>query len=98
MGVVYRAQHATRGEVAVKVITGAYDELDLRRFVREARAGMAIAHENVVRVLDTGMHGGHPFIVLELAPGGSLAARLEANKRLPWRDVAGYGIAIARAF
>jgi WD40 repeat protein len=97
MGAVFKARHVGSGKlVAIKVMAGLLDETDVKRFLREAQAGASIEHENVIRVLETGRHEGTPFIVHELAEGGSLEARLLAAGRLPWRDAATIGAAIAR--
>jgi serine/threonine-protein kinase len=63
--------------VAVKLV---YTTLDPRReaatqkaFLKEARISAAIAHRNVVQILDFGLHEGQvPFMVMELLEGESL--------------------------
>jgi len=45
----------------------------LRRFISEGHALARIQHPNVVRVFDVGEAGGRPYLLLELASGGSLA-------------------------
>lgn len=62
---------------------GAADEDRSARLRREARAMAALGHAHVLRVLDIGEHDGRPFVVSELAPGGSLADRVEADGPLP---------------
>ncbi|HZV03266.1 MAG TPA: protein kinase, partial [Planctomycetota bacterium] len=86
MGAVYKARHVRSGTlVAVKVMAGLVNEVDAKRFLREAQAGLSVEHENVIRVLEAGRHEGHPFIAQELAEGGSLEARLEVAGKLSWR-------------
>src|SRR5437588_755559 len=51
----------------------AHDDRVRERFLREARIAARLAHQNVVRVYDTGEEQGRPFIVMELVDGESLA-------------------------
>lgn len=75
MGAVYRARQVDGGpDVAIKVL---HDELidqpDQReRFEREARALFGIEHPNVLHVLDFGIVGGMPYLVMELLEGQPL--------------------------
>ena len=79
MGSVWYAEHLTlRSPVAVKLITldGNCSEESAQRFLLEARAGAALRSPHVVQILDYGLHEGHPFLVMELLVGESLAAHL----------------------
>jgi serine/threonine protein kinase len=84
MGAVYET-HGTRGEpLAIKVILADVERREpeaLRRFVREARAAMAITSPHVVRVVDADADGAKrvPFIVMERLEGQDLAALLRAE-------------------
>ncbi len=79
MGEVYRA-HDTRlrRDVALKVLPSIRpaDPERLRRFEQEARAAAALNHPNILSVYDIGQHDGFPYIVMELVPGETLAARI----------------------
>lgn len=89
MGVVFRARDARLGrEVAVKVLKGANDQAEhLRRlFEREARATAQLLHPNIVTLHHVGEHEGHPYLVLELLRGESLAARLARRRRLAFDE------------
>jgi eukaryotic-like serine/threonine-protein kinase len=61
--------------VAVKLLGPglAGEPNNLVRFFREAQSVAGISHPNVVTVLDFGEHGARPYLVMEYAPGGSLA-------------------------
>ncbi|MDY3559466.1 serine/threonine protein kinase [Gemmata sp. JC673] len=75
MGNVFLAEHAVLGKrVAVKVLSDALrsDPGARKRFVREARAAAALAHPNVVTVLDADMAHDPPFLVMEHVDGLSL--------------------------
>ncbi len=78
MGTVYRAHDDLLGrDVAIKTLTSS-GELGIReRFVREARAIGAVHHPNILAVHDVGEQDGTPFLVMELAAGGSLRERIK---------------------
>jgi serine/threonine protein kinase len=93
MGDVFRARDTLlERAVALKLV----DVGDPRRreeiarnFLREARISAAIAHRNVVQILDFGTHGGSiPFIVMELLEGESLADVLGRGERLSFDWIA----------
>jgi tetratricopeptide (TPR) repeat protein len=99
MGVVHRARDARTGErAALKLLLPwASRDLELRaRFERETKAARAVSDPRVVRLLDSGEEGGEPFVVFELATGGSLAERVGREGPLPGREVAELGARIAR--
>ena len=90
MGSVYRA-HDTRRDraVALKVLHANLRDVarTRQRFVREAEAASRIDHARVIRVLDAGTSDtGLPFIVMELASGEPLSARVEREGELPVLD------------
>jgi serine/threonine protein kinase len=84
---VYRARDRRLGrDVAIKLLrkTGDAIDDDLRRlFAREARATAQLLHPNIVTLFHVGEHEGHPYLVLELLSGETLAARLARRGRLP---------------
>jgi tRNA A-37 threonylcarbamoyl transferase component Bud32 len=100
MGAVYRAVDETLGrQVAVKALRRelADDPTFLERFRREARAAAGLSHPGVAGVYDYGELGGQPFIVMELVEGETLAERLAARGRLPWREAFAIGEQVAAA-
>lgn len=77
MGVVYRAHHGDSGQVvALKVLRpelGQEPSL-VKRFHREVEALGAVAHPNLVKVLDSGTTEKHePWLAMELVEGLSLS-------------------------
>lgn len=77
--VVYRARdQATEREVAVKVLSShlLHDPDLLARFEREIKLAVKLEHPHIVPILDVGTEGDHPYIVMRLLSGGSLADRL----------------------
>jgi serine/threonine protein kinase len=66
------------------------DNDTVRRFVLEARtAGRIPAHPNIVTVYEAGIVEPHgvPFLAMELCPGESLRARIDARGAIPWPEV-----------
>ncbi|MDP2309005.1 MAG: protein kinase [Pseudomonadota bacterium] len=79
---VYRAMDATLGvERAVKVLRGEGEGIDAQRarLRAEARAMARVTHPNILRVYDVGTDEGHDFFVMELADGGTLQDRVDAE-------------------
>ncbi|HVS02447.1 MAG TPA: protein kinase [Thermoanaerobaculia bacterium] len=99
MGVVYRAQDSRLGrDVAVKVLPAAFtaDAERLARFEREARVLASLSHPNVAAIYEVGEEGGTHYLVMELARGETLAARL-ARGSIPAGEAIPLAIQIARA-
>lgn len=74
-GTVYRAvDPRTNDTVALKLLTAApsLDPKAARRMAREFEALADLAHPNVVRVFDTGIHDGYPYLTMELIEGLTL--------------------------
>jgi eukaryotic-like serine/threonine-protein kinase len=99
MGSVWEAEHVLLGSsVAVKLMDteiAAYPEA-VSRFLREAQAAAALRSPHVVQILDYGIDGEVPFIVMELLEGESLAARLRRGA-LPAQQAALLLTDVARA-
>src|SRR2546427_3474890 len=73
-GEVYLAEHLYRTtQVAIKLLPPLAQD-DLHNFLIEART-FRLKHPNIVQVLDFGVEGRIPFIVMEYAPNGTLRQR-----------------------
>ena len=83
MGAVYRAlQLPVEREVAFKVLRTELKDSDngRDRFIREARAVSRLNHPNIITLYDFGFDDGrHPYMVMEYAPGKSLAKWLKTE-------------------
>ena len=107
MGDVVRAKDGILGRtVAIKVLAERYRENEefQARFMREAQMAASLTGEAfVVAIHDVGENeDGLPFIVMEYAPGGTLAERLRAGpprqeQTLRWLDEAGAALDVAHA-
>ncbi len=89
MGAVYLARREPDGlSVALKLMhEDVAEKLEARkRFLREARATMALDHDNVVKIIETFESEGRPVIVMEHLKGQPLSSVLEARGKLSVRD------------
>jgi eukaryotic-like serine/threonine-protein kinase len=100
MGTVYRSFDVNlERQVAVKLIKREMveDPQILESFYREARAGAALNHTNIIHIYNFDEYEGVPYLAMELADSGSLDSRIETEGMLPELDVLKIGIKIASA-
>jgi eukaryotic-like serine/threonine-protein kinase len=82
---VYAARRtSTDSECAVKVLRAEWenDSTAIKLLQREARAGLAVQHRHLVRLLQAHVLRPPYFLVMELLPGESLRRRLRRDYRL----------------
>src|SRR5262245_41315374 len=75
VGTVYRAlDRRTNEAVALKLLAAgpALDPRAARRLAREFEALQDLSHPNVVKVYDTGVYHGSPYMAMELVEGLTL--------------------------
>ena len=73
---VYLGEHVyLKTQVAVKVLELRLTADNLEGFLTEARIIAGLKHPNIVRVLDFGVDGNTPFLVMDYAPNGTLRQR-----------------------
>jgi serine/threonine protein kinase len=97
---VWVAEHlALQTHVAVKLIDPelAKKETARERFRREATAAAQLRSAHVVQILDHGIDGDQPFIVMELLDGEDLFERLAHRGRLSLRETSKIVTQVARA-
>jgi tRNA A-37 threonylcarbamoyl transferase component Bud32 len=106
MGEIYKACDESLGrQVAVKVLAQRYarDEALRARFTREALAAARLSNEaNTVTIYDVGEWHDRPYIVMELASGGTVAERLDdgahdTSEALRWLTQAASALDAAHA-
>ncbi len=73
---VYLGEHIHLGtEAAIKVLHTKLTSDDVDQFRTEARTIARLKHHRIVRVLDFGVEGKIPFLVMDYAPMGTLRQR-----------------------
>jgi serine/threonine protein kinase len=92
MAIVFGGEHLDLGQpVAVKILVERDADLypAMTRFLREARLGTRIRHENIVEVFDYGSTPeGLVYLVMELLQGEDLRALIARHEDgLPWARV-----------
>jgi len=85
MGEVFEAEDIDSGRrVALKRLRQSLgSHIDRARFMREGRLAASINHEHVVYVYGSEEIDGSPVITMELAAGGSLKDRVDAQGSMP---------------
>ena len=100
MGAVYLATDATLNRrIALKVVSPqlAEDQRYRDRFLREAQLAASLEHPAIVPVYAAGESDGELFLAMRFIEGGSLAQRLERERRLDPAEVVGLLAPIADA-
>lgn len=80
MGEVYLAADTRLGrQVALKFLSARTiaDEVNLRRFLLEARTASALNHPNILTIFDAGKFEDEHYIASEFVEGGTLRSRLQ---------------------
>jgi len=88
MGVVYRAERVKLGRiVAIKVLHDVLpNELSARkRFEIEAMAMAKLEHPHCASVLDVGVHGERPYVVMDFVGGQNLKEVVATGPQPIWR-------------
>ena len=86
-GRVYLAQHTvlTNRVVALKLMhtVPLSSQQECNQFLQEARFLELLRHDDILPILDVGIHQGMPYIVSEYASGGSLRDRIKHKTLQP---------------
>lgn len=97
-GEVYRAYDpGLQREVALKLWSTAVQPRTIERLLEEARALARVRHPNVLLVHGADVHGGQVGMWTELVEGSTLEWLIQNMGTGHWREVALYGIELARA-
>lgn len=95
---VHAAQDAQSGrQVAVKLLREGADAVLRQRFLEETRILSGLAHPHLLPLLDAGVDGGLPFLVMPLVEGTSLE-RVTGPKPPEWVRRVGAAVADALAY
>src|SRR6202165_5950592 len=95
---VYLGEHIHLDtQAAIKVLHTQITRDDIDKFRTEARTVARLIHPNIVRVLEFGVEGKTPFLVMDYAPNGTLRQRHSSGTQLPLTTVVSYVKQIADA-
>ncbi|HKQ06461.1 MAG TPA: protein kinase [Blastocatellia bacterium] len=89
---VYRARHIRIGKaVAIKILRPEFaaDPKIAERFEGEARAASLVRHPNAINIMDYGVAGRTPFLVMELVEGATVRELLKRHGAMSVERVAG---------
>jgi serine/threonine protein kinase/ABC-type branched-subunit amino acid transport system substrate-binding protein len=95
---VYLGEHPLlEMTVAIKVLHTQISQEDVAQFLQEARILAGLRHPHIVRILDFGLDGQIPYLVMDYAPNSTLRARHVRGAQLPVSTVVDYVKQIAEA-
>jgi serine/threonine protein kinase len=95
---VYLGEHVHLGRAAaIKVLSTRLTPEEIERFRTEARTLALLEHPHIIRLLDYGVEGRHPFLVMNYARAGTLRQRHPRGTPLSPLQVASYVKQIASA-
>src|SRR5947209_2515875 len=96
---VYLGEHVyLKTTAAVKLLQGKLaNEQDLQAFLKEAQTIAQLVHPHIVRVLDFGVDGETPFLMMDYALGGTLRQCHPRGMQLPLTTIVPYITQVAEA-
>ena len=95
---VYLGEHLHLGtQAAIKILKTQLTSSDVEQFRSEARIIANLEHPNIVRILDFGVEGKIPFLVMSYAPNGTLRQQYPRGVSLPLPAILSYVKQIADA-
>ncbi|GLV60010.1 hypothetical protein KDH_68330 [Dictyobacter sp. S3.2.2.5] len=96
---VYLGEHLyLKSQAAIKILQARLSGSDdSDSFLKEAQTIARLSHPNIVRVLDFGIEGETPYLVMDYAPNGTLRQRHTRGVALPLATVVPYVTQVADA-
>ena len=95
---VYLGEHIYLDtHTAIKVLHTQLVGQDVEQFRQEARTIAHLEHPHIVRLLDFGVEGTTPYLIMSYAPNGTMRDRYPKGTRLPLQQVVVYVKQIAQA-
>ncbi len=95
---VYLGEHIhLKTLAAVKLLHTRLTNNDIENFRREAQTIARLIHPHIVRVLDFGVEGNAPYLVMDFAPHGTLRTRHPKGTRIPLATIVNYVRQVAEA-
>jgi serine/threonine protein kinase len=85
---VYLGEHIyLETTAAIKVLHTQIASEEIEHFRNEARTIARLVHPHIVRVLEFGVEGSTPFLVVDYAPNGTLRKKFARGSRVPLSTV-----------
>jgi serine/threonine protein kinase len=95
---VYLGEHIFLDtQTAIKVLYTQLVGQDVEQFRQEARTIAHLEHPHIVRLLDFGVEGTTPYLIMSYAPNGTMRERYPKGTRLPLKQVVDYVKQISEA-
>ena len=95
---VYLGEHIYLDtQTAIKVLHTQLVGQDVEQFRQEARTIAHMEHPHIVRLLDFGVEGTTPYLIMSYAPNGTMRERYPKGTRLPLEQVVFYVKQISQA-
>src|SRR5437660_6961319 len=95
---VYLGRHVyLDSPAAIKVMYMNITQEDWENFRAEARTLARLLHPHIIRLLDFGLDGQIPYLVMDYAPNGTIRQRVQPGERLPLTTVMEYTNQLANA-
>jgi len=95
---VYLGEHVhLHTQVAVKLLHTQIADHDRENFKHEAQTIARLLHPHIVRVLDFGVEGNTPYLVIDYAPNGTLRHHHPRGTPLPLTTIVSYTKQVAEA-
>ncbi|HZR40497.1 MAG TPA: serine/threonine-protein kinase [Ktedonobacteraceae bacterium] len=95
---VYLGEHMyLKTQAAIKLLRVSLEEEALAQFLTEARTIAHLEHPNIVRILEFGVQGSTPYLVMNYAPNGTVLGRYPRGSVVPLHMVIQYARQIADA-
>jgi eukaryotic-like serine/threonine-protein kinase len=88
---VYLGEHTyLKTSAAIKVLRTPVTSLEMQHFLKEARTISLLKHPHILRVLDFGVDGAIPFLVMEYVAGGTLRQCHPSGSMVPLPRILSY--------
>ena len=95
---VYLGEHIhLNTQAAIKVLYGQLASHDAEGFLTEARTLAHLRHPHIIQVLDFGVEGTTPFLVMDYAPNGNLRQHHTKGTLIPLDTIITYVMQVADA-
>src|SRR5947209_5991805 len=95
---VYLGEHVyLETQAAIKVLLTRLASQDMEPFRLEAKRVAHLEHPHIVRVLEFGVDGSTPYLVMDYAPGGTVRKRHPRGVALPLPTILDYVKQVAEA-